>query len=103
MIKFKGEDLIVINIEKVSAEGSVQIENTRINRFRNGLRVKGIINDLGAREFETLRFRYPQNIVIESHSVTIKRSENFVRVFERRKPELQSRLQSVTVIWEESE
>lgn len=103
MIKFKGEDLIVINIEKISTDGSVQIENTRINRFRNGLRVKGIINDLGAREFETLRFRYPHNIEIESHAIIIKRSENFVRFFERRKSELQSQLQSLTVIWEESE
>ena len=103
MIRFKGEDLIVINIEKICTEGSVQIENTRINRFRNGLRVKGIINDLGAREFETLRFRYPQNIEIESRSITIKRTDSFVRFFERRKQELQSRLQSVTVIWKESE
>ena len=103
MIKFKGEDLIVINIEKISTEGSVQIENTRINRFRNGLREKGIINDLGAREFETLRFRYPHNIEIESHSITIKRTDSFLRVFEHRKPELQSRLQSLTVIWGESE
>ena len=103
MIKFKGEDLIVINIEKIRAEGSVRIENTRINRFRNGLRENGIINDLGAREFETLRFRYPQNIEIESHSITIKRTDSFVRVFERRRPELQTRLHSVTVIWEERE
>lgn len=103
MIKFKGEDLIVINIERIRTEGSVRIENTRINRFRNGLRVNGIINDLGAREFETLRFSYPHNIIIESQSITIKGTENFVRTFERRRLELQNRLQSVTVIWEESE
>lgn len=103
MPHFQGEDLIVINIDEVKTTGRVVIQNARINRFRNDLRQHGVLSDLGLREFETLRFRYPRNIKIESHSITIENTDSFVRVFERRIPELGTRLKSVTIIWEGTE
>lgn len=103
MPHFQGEDLIVININEVKASGRVVIKNARINRFRNNLRQHGVLSDLGLREFETLHFRYPNNIKIESHSITIEKTDSFVRVFERRIPELGTRLKPITVIWKETE
>lgn len=103
MSHFQGEDLIVINIDEVRTHGRVVIQNKRINRFRNDLRQHGVMYDLGLREFETLKFRYPRNITIESHSITIVGSDAFLRVFERRRPELGTRLKSVTMIWKETE
>ena len=103
MPHFQGEDLIVININEVKTHGCVRIQNARINRFRNDLRMHGVLFDLGLHEFETLRFRYPGNIKIESQSITIIKTESFVRVFERRIPELGTRLKAVTVIWKGTE
>lgn len=102
MTYFQGEDLIVINIEEVKSHGRVVIQNAHINRFRNSLRQHGVMYDLGLSEFETLRFRYPANISIESHTVTIVGTDSFVRVFERRTTELGTRLKSATVIWEKT-
>jgi len=103
MSHFQGEDLIVINIEEVRTQGKVVIQNTRINRFRNDLRQHNIMFDLGQREFETLKFRYPGNITIDSKSITIAGSDSFLSVFERRRPELGTRLKSVTLMWKETE
>lgn len=103
MPHFQGEDLIVININEVKTHGCVKIQNARINRFRNDLRQHGVLFDLGLHEFETLSFRYPGNIKIESQSITIMKTESFVRVFERRIPELGTRLKAVTVIWKGTE
>ena len=99
MPRFQGEDLIVINIDEIKTRGCVKIQNTRINRFRNDLRQQGVLYDLGQHEFETLMFRYPSNIKIESKSVTILKTDSFIRVFERRTPELGTRLKEVTAIW----
>ena len=99
MLQFQGEDFIVVNIDDVKKNGSVRIENARINRFRDELRKKGVIYDLGAREFETLHFRYPNNIDIGSQTVNIVRSEPFVQVFERRKNERAPQLNSIATIW----
>lgn len=102
MVRFKGEDFIVINIDEVENKGLVQIQNARINRFRDSLRKKGVIYDLGVREFETLHFRYPGNITIESQSIKIEKTDSFVQVFERRKIERGSQLTSITAIWEKT-
>ncbi len=99
MSNFQGEDLIVINIDEVKARGKVVIQNARLNRFRNDLRQHGFMYDLGQREFETLMFRYPGNITIESQSITIAGSDAFLRVFERRRLELGTRLNSVALMW----
>lgn len=103
MLQFKGEDLFIINFDEVKTSGRVIIQNSRINRFRNELRQNGVLSDLGLREFETLRFHYPANVKIESHSITIEKTDSFVRVFERRLPELGTRLKSVIVIWKRTE
>lgn len=99
MLQFQGEDFIVINIDDVKKKGSVKVENARINRFREKLRKKGVIYDLGAREFETLHFRYPGNISIGNQSIDILKSEPFVQVFERRKEERATQLAPITSIW----
>ena len=99
---FQGEDLIVINIEEVKQYGRVEIENTRINRFRNQLRQKGYSYDLGMREFETLRYRYPSNICIEPKSVTIQKTDHFVNIFERRKSEYSAQIKSLSLIWNQT-
>lgn len=103
MSHFQGEDLIVINIHDLKIHGQVEIQNARINRFRNGLRQHGVMSDLGFREFETLKYRYPANIKIESRSITITSSDSFVRTFERRVPELDTRLKACSIIWNDSE
>lgn len=99
MVRFQGEDFIVINIDEVENKGEVRIQNARINHFRDNLRENGVIYDLGIREFETLRFRYPGNICIETQSIKITRTESFVQVFERRKIERGPQLSSITALW----
>lgn len=99
MLQFQGEDFIVINIDDVKKKGCVKVKNARINRFREKLRKNGIIYDLGAREFETLHFRYPGNISIGNQSIDIVRSDSFVQVFEQRKDERATQLGSITAIW----
>lgn len=87
-----------MNLEKEK----VVIQNSRINRFRNDLRQHGVMSDLGLREFETLKFRYPRNIMLESQSITISATDSFLSVFERRRPELGKRLKPVTSIWKKT-
>lgn len=99
MLQFQGEDFIVINIDDVKKNGCVKVENARINRFRDKLRKKGIIYDLGVREFETLHFRYPSNISIGNQSIDIFKSDPFVQVFERRKDERAIQLNPISAIW----
>ena len=99
MNQFQGEDLIVMNIDKVKSEGRVSIRNQRINRFRDSLRQSGILSDLGQREFETLKYRYPNNIEIEDSAIIIVASDAFVNAFERKTIEMTGRLKNAAIIW----
>lgn len=102
MARFEGEDLIVINLDTIERYGLVQIQNVRINHFRDVLRKRGMIFDLGIREFETLRHRYPSNIRIESQSITIIRSDSFVSTFYRRRSGKGTNLSALITIWDET-
>lgn len=105
ILRFKAEDLVSIILENTEDRlGAIPIEYRRINIFREKLRVKGTIIDLGQRELETIQVNYPENIIIEQRTIVVNKTEQFVSRFARRADDFCSADRNeVLRIWKEIE
>ncbi len=75
--KLKIEDLISIVLVETKTDTEI-FEYKRINILRDKLRVNGITSDLSLKEFETMKFYHPDNIIVERNRLVVKRSELFI-------------------------
>lgn len=85
------EDVLSIALAESAGVGArLCIRYVNLNQVRERLRVRGVIFDMGIREIETVRRRFPESIFIESEQIQIYKNPDIVRVLNNRVVKLDS-------------
>lgn len=84
--RFYAEDIFPLILDDlVASPDIVEIEIGSINRFRNNLRKYGYVYELDYYELNSITREYPNNLMLETSALKVRKSDSFVEIFKSRK------------------